>query len=62
VVEHVDDDEDPRDINFPNPKGKIKVNRLELDSSASDYTKPIKMHNVNINSKDNPKFTIIVDY
>jgi hypothetical protein len=54
------DEEDLRNIEIPETKGERVVEGPDIGSIA--YSQPLRMHKVNIGTKENPKFAHIGDY
>jgi hypothetical protein len=60
VTEEDQEEEDPRNVQVPETEGEHTVVGPELESDA--YVKPLRVHKVNIGTKEKPKFMNIGDY
>ena len=56
----IDKDDDPRNVNIPEPEGHCKVHGPAVE--APEVTQPLKTWTVNIGSEENPKQATIGDY
>jgi hypothetical protein len=54
--------EEPRHLKFTESKGIRAVKDIIFDDISSLYTKPLKLHKVNIGREEHPKMDSIGDY